>query len=75
MAGDGALLTREDTVEAAWAVVDLVLKTHHRSRPYERHSWGTKEADSIIASGGRWHNPNARARQLRGSTARRSARE
>ena len=27
MAGDGALFTREDAVEAAWAVVDRVLKT------------------------------------------------
>jgi glucose-6-phosphate 1-dehydrogenase len=27
MAGDGALFTREDAVEAAWAVVDPVLKT------------------------------------------------
>ncbi|MEN6585311.1 MAG: hypothetical protein ABFE02_04560 [Sulfuricella sp.] len=27
MAGNGALLTREDAVEAAWAVVDPVLKT------------------------------------------------
>jgi len=30
MAGNGALFTREDAVEAAWAVVDPVLKTHHR---------------------------------------------
>jgi glucose-6-phosphate 1-dehydrogenase len=30
MAGDGALFTREDAVEAAWAVVDPVLRTHHR---------------------------------------------
>src|ERR1700684_1609832 len=30
MMGDGALFTREDAVEAAWAVVDPVLKTHHR---------------------------------------------
>ena len=30
MAGDGALFTREDAVEAAWAVVDPVLKKHHR---------------------------------------------
>jgi glucose-6-phosphate 1-dehydrogenase len=30
MAGDGALFAREDTVEAAWAVVAPVLKAHHR---------------------------------------------
>ncbi len=57
MAGDGALFTREDAVEAAWAVVDPVLKTHHRVRPYKRRSWGPKEADAIIASDGGWHNP------------------
>jgi glucose-6-phosphate 1-dehydrogenase len=57
MAGDGALFTREDAVEAAWAVVDPVLKTHHRARPYKRCSWGPKEADAIIASDGGWHNP------------------
>jgi len=57
MAGDGALFTREDAVEAAWAVVEPVLKTHHRARPYKRRSWGPKEADAIIASDGCWHNP------------------
>ena len=57
MNGDGALFTREDAVEAAWAVVDPVLKTHRRVRPYRRGSWGPKEADAIMASGGSWHNP------------------
>jgi len=55
MAGDGALFTREDAIEAAWAVVDPVLKTHHRVRPYKRHTWGPKEADAIIAADGGWH--------------------
>ena len=57
MAGDGALFTRENAVEAAWAVVDPVLKTHHRVRPYNRHTWGPKEASAIIAADGCWHNP------------------
>ena len=57
MAGDGALFTREDAVEAAWAVVDPVLKTHHRARPYKRGSWGPKEADAIVAPDCFWHNP------------------
>jgi glucose-6-phosphate 1-dehydrogenase len=57
MAGDGALFTREDAVEAAWVVVDPVLKKHPRVRPYKRGSWGPKEADAIIASDGPWHNP------------------
>src|SRR5664279_4623671 len=58
MAGDGALFAREDSVEASWAVVEPVLKTHHRTRPYKRGSWGPKEADAFIAPDGYWHNPS-----------------
>jgi glucose-6-phosphate 1-dehydrogenase len=57
MAGDGALFTREDAVEAAWAVVDSVLEHHHRVHPYKRRSWGPKQADALIAPDGSWHNP------------------
>lgn len=57
MKGDGALFAREDAVEAAWKVVDPVLKTHHRVRSYKRGTWGPKQADAIIADVGRWHNP------------------
>ncbi len=57
MAGDGALFTREDAVEAAWAVVDPVLTKHRRAKPYKRDSWGPKEADALIAADGGWHNP------------------
>ena len=57
MAGDGALFTREDAVEAAWAVVDRVLKTHRPVRPYKPGSWGPKEADALIAADGGWRDP------------------
>ncbi|MHB8347922.1 MAG: glucose-6-phosphate dehydrogenase [Acidiferrobacterales bacterium] len=57
MVGNGALFTREDSVEAAWAVVDPILKKHHRAHPYRRGSWGPKEADALIAEHGIWHNP------------------
>jgi len=57
MAGDGALFTREDAVEAAWAVVEPVLKNHRRVIPYKRGSWGPKEADALIETDGGWHNP------------------
>jgi glucose-6-phosphate 1-dehydrogenase len=62
MAGDGALFTREDAVEAAWTVVDPVIKTHHRVRSYRRGSWGPKEADALIAADGGWHNPGPKER-------------
>ncbi|HSB01134.1 MAG TPA: glucose-6-phosphate dehydrogenase [Anaerolineales bacterium] len=58
MSGDGALFTREDAVEAAWAVVDPVLKTHAKAYPYKRGSWGPKEADALITEDGGWHNPS-----------------
>jgi glucose-6-phosphate 1-dehydrogenase len=57
LAGNGALFTREDAVEAAWAVVDPVLTKHQRVKPYRRGSWGPKEADALISADGRWHNP------------------
>jgi glucose-6-phosphate 1-dehydrogenase len=57
LAGAGALFTREDTIEAAWAVVDPVLETHDRAHLYPPGSWGPKQADTLIAPHGRWHNP------------------
>ncbi|MGA9033842.1 MAG: glucose-6-phosphate dehydrogenase [Sulfuricaulis sp.] len=57
MAGNGALFTREDAVEAAWAAVDPVLNNHHRTHSYKPGSWGPKQADALIAVNGGWHNP------------------
>ena len=57
MAGRGALFTREDSVEAAWSVLDPVLKKLHPSCPYLPGSWGPKEADAILAAGESWHRP------------------
>jgi glucose-6-phosphate 1-dehydrogenase len=58
MAGDGALFTREDAVEAAWAVVDPVLTNHPPVRFYEPGSWGPKAADALVAGNGGWFNPS-----------------
>jgi glucose-6-phosphate 1-dehydrogenase len=60
MAGDGALFTREDAVEAAWSAVEPVLEVHHRTCPYRRGTWGPREADALIAADGCWHNPKPR---------------
>ena len=57
MKGDGGLFTREDAVEAAWEVVDRVIKHHPRVRPYKRGTWGPRQADALIAGDGGWHNP------------------
>ncbi len=57
MAGDNSLFTREDAVEAAWGVVDPVVKRHRPVIPYKSGSWGPKEADTLVAASGGWHNP------------------
>ncbi len=57
IAGEGALFTREDAVEAAWAVIDPVLDAHHEVHPYEPGSQGPHSADALIAAHGHGHNP------------------
>jgi glucose-6-phosphate 1-dehydrogenase len=59
LAGNAALFTREDAVEAAWSVVEPVLHLHHRATPYRRGSWGPPQADKLIAPNGRWFNPRS----------------
>jgi glucose-6-phosphate 1-dehydrogenase len=66
MSGDRMLFTREDNVEAGWAVVDRVLKDPPLSIPYPRGSWGPTEADTLIAKYGGWHNPSSKEKQPAG---------
>jgi glucose-6-phosphate 1-dehydrogenase len=55
--GDASLFAREDSVEAAWRVVDPILGTVTPVHEYEPQTWGPAEADRIIARAGGWHNP------------------
>ncbi|HSC63932.1 MAG TPA: glucose-6-phosphate dehydrogenase [Caldimonas sp.] len=57
MAGDGSLFTRQDAVEAAWAVVDRALVDHAPCLPYAQGTWGPAAADALAAGDGGWHNP------------------
>lgn len=57
MNGNGALFTREDTIESAWTTVDPVLTHHHPCLPYKQGTWGPPDSDAIIAGQGGWHNP------------------
>jgi glucose-6-phosphate 1-dehydrogenase len=57
MVGDGALFTREDTVEAAWSVVEPILVEHPPVIVYQPGTWGPPAADDFIASDGGWSNP------------------
>jgi glucose-6-phosphate 1-dehydrogenase len=64
LAGDGALFTREDAVEAAWVVVEPVLETHPPAHSYPPGSWGPEQAEALIAADGGWHNPILKAAQV-----------
>jgi glucose-6-phosphate 1-dehydrogenase len=55
--GRRLLFARQDTVEAAWRVVDPVLGDAVPVHPYPRGSWGPKEADALLPDGGTWHDP------------------
>jgi glucose-6-phosphate 1-dehydrogenase len=55
--GDTTLFAREDSVEAAWRVVDPILGNVTPVYEYEPNTWGPAEANRIIGSDGGWHNP------------------
>ena len=55
--GDRWLFARQDTVEAAWRIVDPVLGDVVPVHPYAQGSWGPKEADKLLADRDTWRNP------------------
>jgi glucose-6-phosphate 1-dehydrogenase len=55
--GDRWLFARQDTVEAAWEVVDPVLGDVGPVHPYARGSWGPREADRLLPDRDTWHDP------------------
>jgi glucose-6-phosphate 1-dehydrogenase len=57
LAGERWLFARQDTVEAAWRVVDPLLGGALPVYQYPRRSWGPKEADSLLPDGIPWHDP------------------
>jgi glucose-6-phosphate 1-dehydrogenase len=55
--GEQWLFARQDTVEAAWKIVDPVLGDVTPVHPYPRGSWGPKEADRLLPDRDTWHDP------------------
>ena len=55
--GDTQLFTQDDSVEAAWRVVDPVLKDPPPVAPYARGTWGPAAAAAIVLGGELWHDP------------------
>ena len=57
LAGERWLFASQDTVEAAWRVVDPVLGDVVPVHPYARGSWGPDQASSLLPAGEAWHDP------------------
>ncbi len=55
--GERWLFARQDTVEAAWEIVDPVLDDVVGVHPYARGTWGPKEADRLLPGRDTWHDP------------------
>ena len=56
MQGDATLFARQDSVEAAWQVVDPVLSGGDRKPiEYDPGSWGPREADRLVDNIGGWN--------------------
>ena len=59
LSGERWLFARQETVEAAWRVVDPVLGNVVPVHSYPRGSWGPKEADALLPDHVPWHDPAA----------------
>ena len=56
--GERWLFAQQDTVEAAWRVVDPVVGNVCPVVPYARGSWGP-DSSALLPAGERWYNPSA----------------
>jgi glucose-6-phosphate 1-dehydrogenase len=57
MAGDATLFARQDSVEAAWGIVEPILGSGTPVHEYEPGTWGPPDATRLTADVGGWHVP------------------
>jgi glucose-6-phosphate 1-dehydrogenase len=55
MEGDTSMFAREDSVDAAWAIVQPILGDVVPVHEYVPGSWGPVDADRLTAEVGGWH--------------------
>ena len=55
--GDASLFTRDDSVEAAWRVVEPILDNAAPPAKYKPGTWGPAAATVVVAGKEGWHNP------------------
>ncbi len=68
--GDTSHFAREDEVEAAWTIIDPLLKPGSAPFEYAPGSWGPAQAEQLIAGPCGWHNPGAKAQDWQRSCGR-----
>jgi glucose-6-phosphate 1-dehydrogenase len=68
--GDTSHFAREDEVEAAWAIVDPILKAAAPPLQYLKGSWGPAQAEDLIQGPCGWHNPGAKPQDWNRSCGR-----
>jgi glucose-6-phosphate 1-dehydrogenase len=55
--GEHGLFTRQSSIEETWRVVQPLLDEPGRVHPYERGTWGPKEAEKLTRGTGQWSQP------------------
>jgi glucose-6-phosphate 1-dehydrogenase len=55
--GDESLFTRDDSVEAAWRIVDPILGLDSPVLEYAPGTWGPPESEKVIEGAETWHDP------------------
>ena len=55
--GDTALFTQDASVEAAWRVVDPILRAGLPVIEYQPGSWGPTQSLDVLDSGDSWQDP------------------
>jgi glucose-6-phosphate 1-dehydrogenase len=55
--GETSLFTQDDSVEAAWRVVDPILTAGPPVQEYDQGTWGPPAATDIIDGDDTWHDP------------------
>ncbi|HEX2096293.1 MAG TPA: glucose-6-phosphate dehydrogenase [Solirubrobacterales bacterium] len=57
LVGETQLFTREESIEETWRVVQPLLDEPGPVHPYERGSWGPREAETLTRGVCRWYEP------------------
>ncbi len=68
--GDTTHFAREDEVEAAWAIVDPLLRGASVPIEYPPASWGPPQAERLLQGPCGWHNPGAKPQDWQRSCGR-----